>query len=81
MICSERSVLEADDFLILPAGEKVDLASEGTLRDNLHKYETHLIREHLKANGFNISQTAKQLGMDRSNLCKRIRALGISLPG
>ncbi|HOZ01178.1 MAG TPA: sigma-54 dependent transcriptional regulator [Candidatus Syntrophosphaera sp.] len=79
MICSQRSVLEADDFLILPGGEEADTTSEGTLRDSLRKYETHLIREHLKANGFNISQTAKQLGMDKSNLCKRIRALGISL--
>jgi len=38
------------------------------------------IQEHLKRHGFNIAQTADAIGMQRPNLSREIRKLGIEMP-
>ena len=38
------------------------------------------LQEHLKRHGFNIAQTADAIGMQRSNLSREIRKLGIEMP-
>jgi DNA-binding NtrC family response regulator len=43
-------------------------------------YEKQLIEFYLKENNYNVSQTAKHLDTDRSNLFKKIKQLNILLP-
>ena len=42
-------------------------------------YEKQLIEFYLKENNYNVSQTAKHLDTDRSNLFKKIKQLNIQL--
>jgi len=48
-----------------------------TLRDMVDDYEKKLIMTELEANGGNVSQTAKNLNIDRANLYRKLRAWGI----
>ena len=80
LIFSEREVLEPDDFIGQHKRKQADEYPAGTLRASLTQHEKRIIEQQLKENGFNISQTARCLGMDKSNLSKRIRQLEIALP-
>lgn len=51
-----------------------------SLRDALHQYEQQLIEFYLAANNHNVTRTAERLGLDKSNLFKKIRQYGIRLP-
>ena len=48
-----------------------------SLRDFRDEVERDFIRLKLRANDWNISRTAQELGIERTNLHKRLRALGI----
>lgn len=79
MIFAQGESLEVDDFsLVNPEHEEAGEHS-GTLRESLREFETQLIKSHLRANNYNLSQTAKMLGIDKSNLSKRMHALGLNL--
>jgi two-component system nitrogen regulation response regulator NtrX len=59
----------------------VDLPSEARnlpLRDLRDLVERQYIRSKLDDNGWNISRTAQVLGIERTNLHKKMRSLGIS---
>ncbi|HKP64210.1 MAG TPA: sigma-54 dependent transcriptional regulator [Polyangiales bacterium] len=56
----------------LPAGEPL------SLRDFRDRAESEYIRMTLKACDWNISRAANQLGVERTNLHKKMRALGIA---
>ncbi|HRT60013.1 MAG TPA: sigma-54 dependent transcriptional regulator [Candidatus Syntrophosphaera sp.] len=79
LIFSDADVLGPEDFaehkLEIPNGE----TGQVSLREQLRLCEASIISQSLQANDFNISRTAKQLGMDKSNLSKRIQALGLDL--
>lgn len=78
LILSQRDTIEPEDFLEQPGlAEELDFPAGGTLRDSLRQYEAQILRQHLQANAFNVSITARQLGVDKSNLYKRLRVLGI----
>ncbi len=53
------------------------VAGDSTLAEYLEDIEKRLINEHLMANGGNVSQTAKDLGMLRQNLQHKIKKYGI----
>jgi DNA-binding NtrC family response regulator len=78
-IFSRKEVLEVVDFTARPCRERSGEPGTISLREALLQYEANLILLHLKANDYNISQTAQHLRMDKSNLSKRIRALGLEL--
>jgi two-component system nitrogen regulation response regulator NtrX len=48
-----------------------------SLRDMVDEYEKKLILTELEANDDNVSQTAKNLSIDRANLYRKLRAWGI----
>ncbi|MEM1244827.1 MAG: sigma-54 dependent transcriptional regulator [Acidobacteriota bacterium] len=48
-----------------------------TLKDAREAFEKSFIESRLKANGGNVSQTAKALGIERSHLHRKMRSLGI----
>ncbi len=52
-----------------------------TLRDARAAFEKDFITAKLRENGWNISRTAEMLGIERSNLHRKINALGIDAEG
>ncbi len=54
-----------------------ELFSGGTLRDFREAAERQFIEARLRVNDWNISRTADTLGLERTNLHKKIKALGI----
>jgi len=80
IIFSQKRILEQEDLLCLPITETDYKEQSQNLHDSVKKYETSLIKQYLEANDYNITRTAIQLGVDKSNLSKRIHALGIYIP-
>lgn len=79
VIFAERDVLEPED-LVAPADElQPGSACLGSLRESMRQCEARIISQYLRSNDYNITRTARQLGMDKSNLSKRIHALGLNL--
>ena len=52
----------------------------GTLKEGRARFERAFLLRHLEANGWNITRTAEQLGIERSNLHRKLRAFGIEPP-
>jgi len=66
---------------IQPAkGMKSDYASCKTLRDAREHFEKDFIMNKLQENNWNISKTAEDLEIERSNLHRKIKSLGIETP-
>ena len=61
-----------------PAGELFEL---GSLKDYRDAAERQMIEARLAACDWNVSRTADTLGLERTNLHKKMRSLGISKPG
>lgn len=59
---------------------ETDYMSYKTLREAREQFERHFIIRKLQENKWNISKTAEELGIERSNLHKKIRALKIEIP-
>src|SRR5262249_43196895 len=86
----ERLVIMTPDDLIAPAhlpaplrtGEAVALDAGGqqSLREAREAFERAYILGELRAHGWNITQTAKGLGIGRVNLWRKLKAYGISVP-
>ena len=66
--------IEAMD-LALPAVGGTD---GHTLQDGRARYEKGLIFSKLQASGWNVSQAARELGVERSHLYRKMKAYGIS---
>jgi two-component system, NtrC family, nitrogen regulation response regulator NtrX len=62
------------------AGLPSDLFAEGTLRDFREVAERTLIEARLNEFEWNVSRTAETLGLERTNLHKKMKALGIQKP-
>jgi two-component system nitrogen regulation response regulator NtrX len=77
----EEIVAEASRRPAVEVQAAVDLPSEARnlpLRDLRDLVERQYIRAKLDENGWNISRSAQVLGIERTNLHKKMRALGIS---
>lgn len=79
IIFSQGDELELADFTkrtdMLEAASLV--GSENKLREALRLFERNYIEYHYRINRYNLSRTADALGLDRSNLSKKISAHGI----
>ncbi|MGQ9603554.1 MAG: sigma-54-dependent transcriptional regulator [bacterium] len=58
-------------------GQEIEINQDGNLRERVEAYEKSLIVSTLRRFSWNISQAAKALGIDRANLHKKLRHLGI----
>ncbi len=87
-VVERLAILSGDEILPedLPAdfggravfgGDLADLFAVGGLRDFREVAERQLLEARLRANDWNISRTAETLGLERTNLHKKIKALGI----
>jgi two-component system nitrogen regulation response regulator NtrX len=54
---------------------------DGTLRDARSRFEREFILRRLEENEWNVTRTAERLGIERSNLHRKIRAYGIEGSG
>jgi DNA-binding NtrC family response regulator len=78
-VIGEHAVREA----LPPAGRAApvaDPAAPGRLRDTMADLERQVIVAALERNGWRMSATARELGLERSHLYKKVRALGIERP-
>jgi two-component system nitrogen regulation response regulator NtrX len=73
------AVLPATDHVVLPAD--TDAGRELTLTDALDDYERLLILRALSAADGVVAEAARRLRTDRPNLYRRIKRLGIDVPG
>ena len=79
---------EIERLVIMVSGDNIeamDLAlpavggTDGhTLQDGRARYEKGLIFSKLQASGWNVSQAARELGVERSHLYRKMKAYGIS---
>ena len=72
--------IEADDlaFTLSPSEGKSELFDSGlSLTDATHLFQEQYIRGMIDAAGGNVSQAAKQLGVHRSNLYRKMTQLGM----
>ena len=77
VIMSRGDVIESND---LPQELEETMAHKapGSLRDARHQFESNFIRQRLESNNWNITETARQLGIERTNLHRKMRQYGIS---
>lgn len=61
-----------------PKVAEVEKPTDGTLTERLEGYERELIRAALEKSRFNISKTARELGIRRETLYYRLKKLGIT---
>jgi DNA-binding NtrC family response regulator len=75
IILSEGTSLESDDFLFSPIDEK----KEGMVFEsyNLDHIEKKVIEQTLKKQSGNVSAAAKELGLTRASLYRRMEKFGL----
>jgi two-component system nitrogen regulation response regulator NtrX len=54
-----------------------DIISKGPYKDSVANFEKLLLEKRLKTNSWNVTKTAKELGLERSHLHKKMKAFGI----
>jgi two-component system nitrogen regulation response regulator NtrX len=85
MVDSDKIELEGEDvksslrpLASVPVGVVAEEPlSEDSLREAVDQFEKAFILERLRENNWNISRTAEKLGIERSNLHRKLKALGI----
>jgi len=83
LIFSSGEELELADFTKRPDLLEYDSlhTANNKLREALRLYERNYIEYYYRANNYNLSRTAEALGLDKSNLSKKISALEIETEG
>jgi two-component system, NtrC family, nitrogen regulation response regulator NtrX len=91
MVPAERIVPEDLEASLAPrgaegqGGEAATEAPAGleaaTLREGRERFERAFLLRHLEAAGWNITRAAERLGIERSNLHRKLRAFRIEPPG
>jgi two-component system nitrogen regulation response regulator NtrX len=82
----ERFVIMTPDesidikYLPLIREPKMDYYSYKTLREAREHFEKDFIFKKLQGNNWNISKTAEELEIERSNLHRKIKSLEIEIP-
>ena len=76
MVVTKKNILSQEDFILSHADEKMQYNTEQSL-DSVEK--THILSV-LKKNKWNISASAKILGIDRVTIYKKLEKYGIKRP-
>ncbi len=81
VIMHTRDTVEAADLPIFPRGKTgTDYFAYKDLKTARTAFEKDFITSSLEKNTWNISRTAEELGIERSNLHRKLKALGIEVP-
>jgi two-component system nitrogen regulation response regulator NtrX len=82
VIMTDKEELNDGDLLTLePAlgpGARRDDGTKGVLKSRLEDEEERSVRETLRAAGWNVSEAARRLGIDRASLHRKMRRYGIT---
>jgi transcriptional regulator with PAS, ATPase and Fis domain len=76
VIMSESNILQPQDFFISQSAEEKENVFESK-NLNLQETEKMLIRKVIDKHGGNISKAAKELGLTRASLYRRIEKYGL----
>jgi PAS domain S-box-containing protein len=78
VLCSEGQI----EARHLPSefAAHVPLESRPSIHTSVRAVEAHVIREALRRNHYNRLATARELGMHKSTLFRKVKALGLALP-
>ncbi|NJD56402.1 MAG: sigma-54-dependent Fis family transcriptional regulator [Nitrospirae bacterium] len=79
VIMTPSKVIPCADILA-PEAPQADYLGFGTLKDARDAFEKDFIARKLEENGWNVSKTAEILGIERSNLHRKIKAYEIKVP-
>jgi two-component system nitrogen regulation response regulator NtrX len=80
VIMTPSETITAEDINISGHAASNDYFSMKTLKDAREAFEKDFLFKKLSDNNWNISKTAEVLGIERSNLHRKIKAYGIKLP-
>ncbi len=76
VILGEGDTISADDvaLALMSSTSPRTISSGSSLREMVEDYEKKIVMAELEANDWNISQTARKLGIDRSNFQKKVKS-------
>jgi len=80
LLLTDGTVDAAAVALVLPLNTATDAAAgtmQGALAERVEEFERATIQEELKRHGYQMTNTAKSLGLERSHLYKKCQQLGI----
>jgi two-component system nitrogen regulation response regulator NtrX len=79
MIMSSSGIIDVKDLFPVRE-ERSDFYGYKTLREARKNFESSFILKKLKTNNWNVTKTAEELEVERSNLHRKIKSLGIEIP-
>jgi len=79
VIMNTSDIVDVREIPTLSVAE-TDYMNYRTLREAREQFEKYFITKRLQENNWNISKTAEELEIERSNLHRKIKALGIVIP-
>ncbi|HDN94648.1 MAG TPA: sigma-54-dependent Fis family transcriptional regulator, partial [Nitrospirae bacterium] len=79
MIMNPDEIIDVKEVQPVKAA-KSDYTSFNTLRGAREQFERDFIIKKLQENSWNVSKTAEDLEIERSNLHRKIKSLGIETP-
>ena len=78
ILCPRETIEVADLPVELNRrGDPSQVSTETPLREAKSEFEHHFIRKCLETNDWNITETARQLGIERTNLHRKMRQYDI----
>ncbi|MCH2400986.1 MAG: sigma-54-dependent Fis family transcriptional regulator [Pirellulales bacterium] len=80
LTAGERIAAEDLSFILSPAQEPGFLSLSGSLNDVTRQFQSEYIRQRIDAVRGNMTEAARQLGLHRSNLYRKMRQLGMESP-
>jgi len=80
VIMNPSEVIDVKEVLPSFREVKADYSNYKTLREAREQFERDFILKKLRENNWNISKTAEELEIERSNLHRKIKSLGIETP-
>jgi len=79
VIMSQTNLIDVKEPLSV-IEEKTDFFNYKTLKEARKNFEGRFILKKLEANNWNVTKTADELDIERSNLHRKIKSLGIEMP-
>jgi Nif-specific regulatory protein len=77
---ARQELVGSADLMIGGKGQDIDEFRGKNLRDAVNVFKTHFIRKSLELHGWNQTETAKSLDIQRTYLSRLIKELSIAQP-
>jgi two-component system nitrogen regulation response regulator NtrX len=80
VIMNPAEIIDFKEMPFVVEEESLDIYKSKTLREAREQFERNFIIRKLKEHNWNVSKTAEEMEIERSNLHRKIKALGIKIP-